>query len=137
MKKILSILMLLAMLVCLGSASAFADEAEEADFLTVISGEGGTTYINLFEEILQEKYDDLWLKYCGDNAEQVAMLKEYISGNLYGEDAFKAYGDGSNGFIFDCFYINDVNSITVNGNQIMMSISNRNCMSLFRTVLNI
>ena len=49
----------------------------------------------------------------------------------------KAYGDGSNGFIFDCFYINDVNSITVNGNQIMMSISNRNCMSLFRTVLNI
>jgi len=52
----------------------------------------------LFEEILQEKYDDLWLKYCGDNAEQVAMLKEYISGNLYGEDAFKAYGDGSNGF---------------------------------------
>ena len=84
MKKILSILMLLAMLVCLGSASAFADEAEEADFLTVISGEGGTTYINLFEEILQEKYDDLWLKYCGDNAEQVAMLKEYISGNLYG-----------------------------------------------------
>ena len=118
MKKILSILMLLAMLVCLGSASAFADEAEEADFLTVISGESGIIYINLFEEILQEKYDDLWLKYCGDNAEQVAMLKEYISGNLYGEDAFKVYGDGSNGFIFDCFYINDVNSITVNGNQI-------------------
>ena len=118
MKKFLPCFLVFAMLISAGAASAFADEALEPDFLATISGENGTTYINLFDEILKEDYDDLWLKYCGGDADYVTVLKTYISGDLYGQDAFDAYGDGSSGFIFDCFYINDVKAITILGDTI-------------------
>ena len=31
------------------------------------------------------------------------------------------YGDGSEGFIFDCWYLNDVNSFTMNGDEITIN----------------
>ena len=113
MRKKLSVILFFCLISCLAAIPVFAEESGETDFLALISGEDGTTYINLFEEILQEKYDDLWLKYCDNDTDRASMLKDYISGDLYGEEAYEAYGDGSNGFIFDCFYINDVQSFTV------------------------
>ena len=123
MKKIFSVLFVVSVVFMLLISAAFADENDTSDFLSVISGEDGTAYINLFELILQEQYDPLWIEYCGGAEtegveEYVAMLKAYISGDMYVEPAVEAYGDGQNGFIFDCFYINDAESFVMNGDTI-------------------
>ncbi len=94
---------------------------ESTGILPAIAGDG-TTYANLFEVILDEQYDQIWLDSSAavigeDMAEEaVASLKEYISSDLYGEDAIAAFSDG--GYAFDCWYINDASAFTFEGDTI-------------------
>lgn len=71
-------------------------EAEETDAFAAVAGEAGTTYVNLFAVILDERYDALWHDACAAvvGAKQadgiVEMLKNAISSDLYGEAAVEA-----------------------------------------------
>ena len=90
MKKLLSITLAL-MLVFSLSALGFADDADLGVW-PAVAGDG-ITYGNLFEVILAEDCDQLWLDYCGavvgeaNAADTVSGLKASISSDLYGEDA--------------------------------------------------
>ena len=121
-KKIIAHLLMFALVLCAAIAPGLAES--ETDCLRTISGENGTTYSNLFDVILSDEYNDVWEAHCKalvgeENAEAaVTMLKSFISGDMYGDEAVAAYGDGSDGFIFDCWYLADVQSFTMNGNEI-------------------
>lgn len=90
---------------------------ETPDFYASLAGEAGTTYVNLFEVILDEKYDGIWQEYCGAvvGAEAapatVKALKGSISGELFGEAAVAAYKDAPS-YRFDCWFIHDAASFT-------------------------
>ena len=118
MKKLLSLALALCLVLSLGAAGAYADEAETGVW-PQIAGENGTTYANLFEVILAEDCDTLWNDYVGAvvgedaAADTVAALKGSISSELYGEDAIAAFADG--GMAFDCWYINGVDTFTFAG----------------------
>lgn len=122
MKKIIAHLLMFALVLCAAIAPGLAES--ETDCLRTISGENGTTYSNLFDVILSDEYNDIWEAHCKalvgeENTEAaVTMLKSFISGDLYGDEAVAAYGDGSDGFIFDCWYLADVQSFTMNGSEI-------------------
>lgn len=124
-KKIISHLLMFALVLCVAIAPSLAES--KPDCLQTISGENGTTYSNLFDVILSDDYDSVWEEHCkaivGEEnaAEAVEMLKSFISGDVYGDDAVALYGDGSEGFIFDCWYLNDVNSFTMNGDEITIN----------------
>ncbi|MBR1820854.1 MAG: hypothetical protein IJ769_04450 [Clostridia bacterium] len=125
MKKLIP--MLLALCLLLGCA-ALAEAADEG-ILPAIAGENGTTYVNLFEVILDGRCDQIWLDYIAtivgaEDAQMYAdMLKGSISSELYGEAAIEAFGDGTNGRAFDCFYINGVESFTVEGDTITTNLT--------------
>ncbi len=52
-------------------------------------------------------------------AEQYAeYLRTVCSADIYGQDAMDKYGDGSNGFQFDCAFINGVDTIQFDGSKI-------------------
>lgn len=124
-KKIISHLLMFALVLCVAIAPSLAES--KPDCLQTISGENGTTYSNLFDVILSDDYDSVWEEHCkaivGEEnaAEAVEMLKSFISGDVYGDDAVALYGDGSEGFIFDCWYLNDVKSFTMNGDEITIN----------------
>lgn len=125
-KKIISHLLMFALVMCVAIAPGLAENTAD-DCLRTLSGENGTTYNNLFDVILSGDYDDVWEEHCkaivGEEnaAEAVETLKSFISGDVYGEDAVALYGDGSEGFIFDCWYLNDVKSVTLNGDEITIN----------------
>ncbi|MBQ9458527.1 MAG: S-layer homology domain-containing protein [Oscillospiraceae bacterium] len=80
---------------------------KSSDAFTLVAGKNGTTYVNLFEVILDAKYDALWEKYVAEamgtetaDASIVQMLKTSISGEVYGEEAAQTGG------AFDCWFIN-------------------------------
>ena len=124
-KKIISHLLMFALVLCVAIAPSLAES--KPDCLQTISGENGTTYSNLFDVILSDDYDSVWEEHCkaivGEEnaAEAVEMLKSFISGDVYGDDAVALYGDGSEGFIFDCWYLNDVKSFIMNGDEITIN----------------
>lgn len=128
MKKMLSMLLALAM--CLCALPSLAEEsADNADFLASIGGEGGTTYANLFDVILADEYDYIWQDYCAAvmgksaAADTVTMLKDMISADEYGPAVAQKYGNGENGFSFDCWYINGAQSFTIDGNTITTTLT--------------
>ena len=97
---------------------AGTDEASEAaSLLEAVKG----TYEPLFPVITDPKYDQLWLDPCmvvlGEEAApaMAGMLKSACSGNIYGQEAVDAFGDGSGGAQFDCLFINGVSTITFDG----------------------
>ena len=51
-------------------------------------------------------------------AETADMLKSACAGTIYGQEAVDAYGDGSNGAQFDCFFINGVSQFVFDGADI-------------------
>ena len=81
------------------------------------------TYDELFTVICDPKYDQVWLDNCEkfvgkDMAESTAeMLKNSCTGNVYGEEAVKAYTNTEN-IQFDCFFINGVKQFVFNGSKI-------------------
>lgn len=105
------------------AVSAGAETGESAavsgDFgvWTDIAGENGTTYDNLFDVILDDKYNPMWEKYCAavvgeDNAEStVASLKGSISSSYYGQEAIDHIAE-TGVAAFDCWYINNAAQFT-------------------------
>lgn len=126
MKKLLTIL--LALCLCAVQAAGLAEPAGDFGVFTAIAGENGTDYVSLFDVILDDQYRDIWQDYCAAvvgeaNAETaVAGLQSAISAELYGEEAIAAYGDGSNGVAFDCFFISDVDRFHFEGDTVTVTL---------------
>lgn len=104
-----------------GSEETDADPEEAAaQLLADLSG----TYEELFPVICDPAYDELWLDNCAaavgeEAAEETAeMLKSACTGEIYGQDAIDAYGDGSEGAQFDCYFIGGVTQFVFDGNTI-------------------
>lgn len=110
------------------STGAFAEDGSaESGFGTTgawtdIAGGTSTSYANLFDVILDEKYSDLWYKYCAavvgeDGAEAAAQaLKGSISSDRYGQEAVDYIAE-SGAAAFDCWYINGAKQFTFNADN--------------------
>lgn len=110
------------------STGAFAEDGSaESGFGTTgawadIAGETSTSYDNLFDVILDDKYSDLWYKYCAavvgeDGAEAAAQaLKGSISSDRYGQEAVDYIAE-SGAAAFDCWYINGAKQFTFNADN--------------------
>ena len=123
MKKLFSIMLsgCMALGLCF---SCGAEALEQEDPAALLLEDVKGTYEELFTVICAPEYDELWLSNCaavvGDEmAEDVAtMLKTACTGTIYGEEAVEAYGDGSEGVQFDCFFTEGVSTFTFDGNVI-------------------
>ena len=104
--------------------SETAETAETSAFGTTgawsdIAGETSTSYDNLFDVILDDKYSDIWYKYCAsvageDNAEEAAAsLNGSISSDAYGQEALDRIAE-TGAAAFDCWYINGAAQFTFN-----------------------
>ena len=106
--------------------SSATAQSEDFGVFTDIAGEAGTTYANLFNVILDEKYDELWLEKCaavvGEDsaADAAAMLKAYISRDIYGQDAIDAYTSPEL-VGFDCWYINGAEQFTFKDHDVTIT----------------
>ncbi len=95
-------------------------EAAETGILPAIAGEGGTTYVSLFDVIISDRWTPVWQDYIAavigeeDAPMMTAGLQGAITSELYGEAAVEAFANG--GYAFDCDFINDARSITFKGN---------------------
>lgn len=122
MKKLLAMILCAALIPAVPvMAEESGDAATEAqELLENVKG----TYDELFTVTNAEEYDQIWLDRCaavvGDEAaaETADLLKNACAGTLYGEEAVEAYGDGSEGAQFDCFFINGVSQFVFDGNTI-------------------
>ena len=122
MKKLLAMILCAALIPAVPvMAEESGDAAAEAqELLENVKG----TYDELFTVTNAEEYDQIWLDRCaavvGDEAaaETADLLKNACAGTLYGEEAVEAYGDGSEGAQFDCFFINGVSQFVFDGNTI-------------------
>ena len=121
MKKVLSLALALGAVFALtacGSGDSASNDAEQ--LLSDVSG----TYEELFTVINDPAYDQLWIDDCsaivGDEAaaETADFLKSACAGTIYGPEAVAAYGDGSNGAQFDCFFINGLAQVIFDGTTI-------------------
>ena len=98
-----------------GNQSAAAD-----DYLTTISG----TYVELFPELSKPEYRDIWINattpLVGEEAAEdtVSYLLYMCTGDLYGQEAIDAYEADPDSMRFDCYYLDGVAKMTVEGNTI-------------------
>lgn len=120
MKKILAVILCTMLVSAIPVAAEEDPAADAAELLENVRG----TYDELFAVTNAEEYDPIWLDNCAaaageDMAPQIAeALKTACAGTLYGQDAIDAYGDGSEGVQFDCFFINGVSQFVFDGNTI-------------------
>ena len=98
------------------SASSEEDnQAAAGQLLTDLTG----TYEELWPVILDDKYEDLWLDNCkelvGEENAQAAYekLASMVSGEIYGEEAVKAYADGNG--VYDCEFTEGVATLKFDG----------------------
>lgn len=116
-KRIFCMLMVLAV-ASLGSFAALAETSDE--FLGELTG----TYEELFPVMCDPAYDQIWLDNCakavGEDAAQEAadMLRAACVGEVYGQEAIDAYAGDPDSAQFDCYFINGVSEITIEGNTI-------------------
>lgn len=121
-RKMTSIMAAAAVLSVSAAASAESAGAAGSGVWTAIAGETSTSYDNLFDVILNEKYSDIWYKYCAavmgeDNAEAAAAsLKGSISSDIYGQEAVDYIAE-TGAAAFDCWYINDAAQFTFNSDM--------------------
>ena len=134
MKKILSAVLAMSVLVLslvgcssrsnsdsVDSSSVDSSSAENFGVWTEIAGENGTTYPNLFKVILNDDNYSYWYDYTaavvGEDVakDTVDYLQGFISADIYGQEAVDAYSKGDS-FLFDCWYINDVDTFRFEGN---------------------
>ena len=121
MKKLVSIMLALLMcsLTCVG---AFAEADESKGIFPAIAGENGTTYVSLFDTIVTDEWNSLWVDYIGavmgeDMAPAMAAaLQGSVTSELHGEDAIAAFAEG--GYAFDCHFINGAQSLTFKDNTV-------------------
>jgi len=87
-----------------------------------IAGKNGTTYVSLFDTIVTEEWNPLWVDYIGAVMGEgaapamAAALQGSVTSNLHGEDAIAAFADG--GYAFDCHFINGAQSLTFKDNTV-------------------
>lgn len=105
-------------------AVANSNESEDESTETTInlsSVQG--SYVELFPEFAKDEYKDWWIECINayetdeDTVESYyKMLTETYIGTLTGQDAVETYSADS--FLFDCFFENDIDTITIEGNTI-------------------
>lgn len=123
MRKLFSVVLsaVTAMGLCF---SAGAEALPEEDPAVVLLEEVKGTYEELFTVICAPEYDQLWLDDCqamvGEEmaADVAEMLKSACTGTIYGEEAVAAYGDGSEGAQFDCYFVEGVANLVFDGDVI-------------------
>lgn len=97
--------------------SEAADENEVAAEQLLVDLTG--TYQELWPVILADEYEQTWLDNCkalvGEENAQAAYekLASMVTGELYGEDAVKAYADGNG--VYDCEFTEGVNTLEFDG----------------------
>ena len=120
MKKIVSLVLTLCLLMvtaAFGVAETADGSAEALELMENVKG----TYEPLFPVITAPEYDQIWADPCvkalGEEAgtAMAQMMKTYCAGEIYGQEAIDAFGDGSNGMQFACGFINGVSTITFDG----------------------
>ena len=90
-------------------------------FLAQLAG----SYIELFPEMCLDKYIPLWsevlLPYC-TSAEELSVYYQMFTarfmGELYGEEAVKAYAEDPENALFNCFFPEGVAVFTIEGSTI-------------------
>ena len=99
------------------AAEKATDENEAAAEQLLVDLTG--TYQELWPVILDNKYEQTWLDNCTelvgeDNAEAAYQkLASMVTGEIYGEEAVKAYADGNG--VYDCSFTQDVNTVEFDG----------------------
>lgn len=96
-------------------------EAESQEGYSLAPLEG--TYVELFPEFAKEEYKDWWVECISayetdeDTVESYyTMLTESYMGTITGQEAVEKYSADS--MLFDCYFENDIKTITVDGNVI-------------------
>ncbi|SOC09124.1 hypothetical protein [Pseudobutyrivibrio ruminis] len=96
-------------------------EAESQEGYSLAPLEG--TYVELFPEFAKEEYKDWWVECISayetdeDTVESFyTMLTESYMGTITGQEAVEKYSADS--MVFDCYFENDIKTITVDGNVI-------------------
>ena len=103
------------------ASSAVNEEAAAAQLLNDLTG----SYQELWPVILADDYKQTWLDDCAalvgeDNAEGAfEKLTSMITGDVYGEDAVKAYANGGGAYF--CGFTNDLATLTVDGENSTIS----------------
>lgn len=129
LKRLTSFLMACCMVFALAACGGKSETNQKLEgIFTAVAGENGTTYQSLFSVILDEQYDAYWIEKCtsivGDEAAapSAAALKDYISCDIYGQEAIDTYAQ-SGGMGFDCWYINNAQTFEFKGNQITTTLT--------------
>ncbi len=101
------------------SDSSEAVSSETSFKLSDLNG----SYVELFPEFMKDEYKDWWVECINayetdsDKVESYyQMLTQSYIGTITGQEAIDTYSEDS--FQFDCFFENDVNTITVDGDLI-------------------
>ena len=103
------------------TSSAVNEEEAAAQLLNDLTG----SYQELWPVILADDYKQTWLDDCAalvgeDNAEGAfEKLTSMITGDVYGEDAVKAYANGGGAYF--CGFTNDLATLTVDGENSTIS----------------
>ena len=103
------------------ASSAVNEEEAAAQLLNDLTG----SYQELWPVILADDYKQTWLDDCTalvgeDNAEgAVEKLSSMVTGDVYGEDAVKAYANGGGAYF--CGFTNDLATLTVDGENSTIS----------------
>ena len=119
MKKYTALTAAVMLAASLAAGSAAAAETDE--FLAALEG----SYVELFPVMADEANDSIWQEAIGAYTDDedtynmyYSMFTDMFMSDLYGEEAVEAYGDGSDGYAFNCFFLNDVAEFTFEGNTI-------------------
>ncbi len=111
--------------------TADENEAAAAQLMKDLTG----SYQELWPVILADEYKQTWLDDCTalvgeDNAEGAfEKLSSMVTGDVYGEDAVKAYANGGGAYF--CGFTNDLVTLTVDGETSTISGTDKDGSELF------
>lgn len=113
------------------SSAADENEAAAAQLLNDLTG----SYQELWPVILADEYKQTWLDDCTalvgeDNAEAAfEKLSSMVTGDVYGEDAVKAYANGGGAYF--CGFTNSLATLTFDGETSTISGTDKDGNVLF------
>ena len=119
------------------SAAADENEAAAAQLLNDLTG----SYQELWPVILADEYKQTWLDDCTalvgeDNAEAAfEKLSSMVTGDVYGEDAVKAYANGGGAYF--CGFTNSLAILTFDGETSTISGTDKDGNVLFSIPITI
>ena len=121
-----------AVLQAASEAETDENEAAAAQLMKDLTG----SYQELWPTILADEYKQTWLDDCTalvgeENAEGAfEKLSSMVTGDVYGEDAVKAYANGGGAYF--CGFTNDLVTLTVDGETSTISGTDKDGNELFR-----